>query len=103
MNDFWNGALIGIVAGVISGVVMAGFLVRKKSERFVNEAERVKNENLIKIEKFIADKEKFTNDDLEKFLGVSNTTVGRYLQELESSGKIKQVGETGKFVYYTKI
>lgn len=57
---------------------------------------------MTKIEEFITDKEKVTNDDIEKMLDVSNTTAGRYLQELEEQGKITQVGATGKFVYYTK-
>lgn len=46
---------------------------------------------------------KITNDQIEKVLGVSDTSVGRYLDELESEGKIKQVGETGRGVYYIRI
>jgi len=43
-----------------------------------------------------------TNNDIEKLLGVSDKTVQRYFNELQSEGKIKQVGETGRSVFYTK-
>ena len=46
---------------------------------------------------------RITNDDVEKMLGVSNNTVIRYLDELEKEGKLRQVGETGKYTYYEKI
>jgi DNA-binding transcriptional regulator YhcF (GntR family) len=39
---------------------------------------------------------------LQNLLSVSDTTVGRYLDELEAAGTITQVGKTGKFVYYAK-
>ncbi|MBU2219714.1 winged helix-turn-helix transcriptional regulator [Patescibacteria group bacterium] len=47
--------------------------------------------------------ERVTNDDIQKLLGVSDATATRYLDELEKEGKIRQVGETGKYVYYEKI
>jgi len=78
---------------------------KTKVEKVVvaNVEEAQKKENLAKIEKYIKDKEQFTNDDLQDLLKVSDTTIGRYLEELEHSGKIKQVGKTGQSVYYTKI
>lgn len=48
-------------------------------------------------------KSKITNDEVEKFLHVSDATATRYLSELEKEGKIKQVGKTGHAVSYTKI
>ena len=41
-----------------------------------------------------------TNNDVEKALGISNTSAERYLDELEGRGKIEQVGETGRGVVY---
>lgn len=38
--------------------------------------------------------------DVEKRLGVSRDTAIKYLNELEKEGKIRQVGEAGKGVYY---
>lgn len=43
---------------------------------------------------------KITNNDVEKLLGVSDATATRYLDELEKQGKVKQVGKTGRSVYY---
>lgn len=42
-----------------------------------------------------------TSADIEKLLEVSNVTARKYLNELESEGKIKQIGEAGRSVYYT--
>ncbi len=44
-----------------------------------------------------------TNDEVEKFLHVSDATAERYLNILEKENKIKQVGKTGKAVSYSKI
>jgi len=44
-----------------------------------------------------------SNNDVEQLLGVSDATAGRYLDELEKQGKIRQVGQTGKYVVYEKI
>lgn len=46
------------------------------------------------------DKNKITNNDVEKMLGVSDASATNYLQELENEGKIKQIGKTGRSVYY---
>ncbi len=44
-----------------------------------------------------------TRGDIEKLLDVSDVTANKYLNELESENKIKQVGNTGKNVYYILI
>jgi len=46
---------------------------------------------------------KITNDEVEKFLHVSDATATRYLSILEKENKIKQSGKTGKSVFYIKI
>jgi len=38
--------------------------------------------------------------DVEDLLGVSGQTALKYLNELEEEGQIKQIGVTGKDVYY---
>ncbi len=47
--------------------------------------------------------EKIRNNDVEKLLGVSDTTATRYLNELEKEQKIKQIGTVGHAVYYRLI
>ena len=48
------------------------------------------------------DSPRVTNDEVEKFLHVSNATATRYLSILKKENKILQNGKTGKGVYYTK-
>ncbi len=43
-----------------------------------------------------------SNNDIEKLLGVSDSTATRYLDELEKEGKIHQVGTSGRSVFYTR-
>ena len=61
-----------------------------------------KDKKLHQILGMIAVSEKITNNDVEKLLGVSDATATRYLDELEKQGLIKQMGKTGKDVYYEK-
>ena len=41
-----------------------------------------------------------TNNHVEQMLGIPESTVTRYFDELEKEGKIKQVGKTGVHVFY---
>lgn len=52
------------------------------------------------ILKLLREKGGASNDDIEKALGVSDTTATNYLQELEREGFIEQIGERGRFVSY---
>ena|SRR3989344_4057129 len=66
---------------------------------------KLKEENLKKIltafARASASQGKLSNDDVQKLLGVSDATATRYLEELERSGKIRQIGSTGRSVTYT--
>ena len=42
-----------------------------------------------------------TTANVEKLLDVSGATARKYLNELEEENKIKQIGTTGRDVYYT--
>lgn len=53
------------------------------------------------IVEYLKHHDKITNNDVEHLLEVSDATATRYLQQLENEGKIKQVGEVGKGVFYT--
>ena len=49
----------------------------------------------------VADLKKgITSENVEKLLDVSNGTARKYLNELEDKNKIKQIGKTGRDVYY---
>ena len=62
-----------------------------------------KRKKLDKIMTLFLKKQKITNDEVEKFLHISDATTGRYLSILVKEGKIKQSGKTGKSVFYSKI
>lgn len=86
-------------------IIVIFFLVffRKKAKRIIvyqNAQQREKEKAKKKIIELLNEKNKITNNDVEKFLSVSDATATRYLDELEKEGKIKQVGKEGKFVYY---
>jgi hypothetical protein len=62
-----------------------------------------KRKKLDKIMTLFAKQTKITNDEVEKFLHISDATTGRYLATLVKEGKIKRNGKTGKSVFYSKI
>jgi len=60
----------------------------------------VKQEAVDKVFEEIQKRGEMTNDEVQALLGVSDATAERYLQELESEGRIRQVGEIGQSVSY---
>ena len=92
-------SILGIVAGFA-----AGWIWRKRTSKakLIGELEKKKHENTRKLEEYLENRSRVANDEVEKLLGVSHATAFRYLEELEKSGKIRQVGRTGQNVYYEK-
>jgi len=101
------------IIGVVVGFVVAGIVWAVREDSKDEKKEKVmpvlvqrqvaeKEANKQKILKFLENKEKIVNNDVEKLLGVSNATAERYLGELEKEGVLKQVGDIGQGVYYTK-
>jgi len=62
-----------------------------------------KRKKLDRVMSLFLKQSKITNDEVEKFLHVSDATATRYLSQLEKENKIKQVGKTGKAVSYSRI
>ena len=62
-----------------------------------------KRKKLDKVMSLFLKQSKITNDEVEKFLHVSDATATRYLSQLEKEGKIKQSGKTGHSVFYSRI
>ena len=62
-----------------------------------------KRKKLDRIMSLFLQHSKITNDEVEKFLHVSDATATRYLSILEKEGKIKQNGKTGHMVSYSRI
>lgn len=72
-------------------------------KRFLDKVQIGKRKKLEKIMTLFLKKSKITNDEVEKFLHVSDATAERYLNILEKENKIKQTGKTGYSVFYSKI
>lgn len=62
-----------------------------------------KRKKLDKVMTLFEAKPQITNKNIQKLLRISSATATRYLDILESENRIKQVGNTGKSVFYTKI
>ena len=104
------------IIGFVVGITITYLLMRSKKPvetpkespkevLYSNPAVEERKANIEKLEKFVAGKsneDKITNDEVQKLLKVSDATAERYLQELEKNGLIKQYGEVGKDVYYTR-
>jgi hypothetical protein len=91
--------------------IIPAVIVISKSKSFAREL-LVKARNMIQFRKrkkldkvmsLFLKHSKITNDEVEKFMHVSDATATRYLSQLEKEGKIKQTGKTGKSVFYSKI
>ena len=59
-----------------------------------------KDANINKLREYLHGKETVTNDEIERFLGVSDSTATRYMDELEKESFVEQVGSEGRHVYY---
>jgi len=80
-----------------------GFAPTGKSSRdLIEKQTQEKEEHMQKVREFINTKDKVCNDDIQKLLSVSDATAERYLNELEKSGVLRQVGRTGQSVFYSK-
>ena len=73
------------------------------SPTLIQKQSQEKAEHKQKILGLLESNDKIVNNDVEKLLGVSDATAERYLNELEAEGKIKQMGETGRGVFYAKF
>jgi hypothetical protein len=62
-----------------------------------------KRKKLDRVMSLFLKQSKITNDEVEKFLHISDATATRYLSQLEKENKIKQVGKTGHAVSYSRI
>ena len=107
------------ILGVVAGAVVVFLFLRKTKTKIKSPAEagrenlaafnaqrdKKEAEALAKILSFDFaqdGKAGITNNDVEKLLGVSDSTAERYLDQLEKQGKLKQMADTGRGVYYTK-
>jgi predicted HTH transcriptional regulator len=72
-------------------------------EEYNKKTQEKKEQAKQKILEFFKNKNKISNKDVVSLLNISTATAVRYLDELEKEGKVKQVGETGKYVFYSIV
>jgi len=76
---------------------------QKSLPDFMKKQAEEKQVNIGKILTFLETHDNVANKDVEKILGVSDSTATRYLTDLEQKGVIKQMGTDGQGVYYEKV
>ncbi len=92
--------LVGIL-GVVLGVTVCRQNFQVRLHEFVNrerfpQKERRKNMLL----KHLRTYGQLNNEEAQELLGVSDSTIVNYFDELEEEERVRQVGETGRGVYY---
>lgn len=99
--------LIALIIGIIIGFLLARIFkssktTQEKDTRIIkkSEKEKQKHKNINAVLSYLTEHEEISNNDIEKLLNVSDATATRYLDELESQGRIEQHGEKGRFVTY---
>jgi len=97
--------LIIFIVGLVTGGVLVWAVKKKDMDLTGINKKRAeqKEQNKQKVIEFITGRDEVVNDDIEKFLGVSNATAERYLNELEQEGRLKQVGKVGRSVKYKAL
>lgn len=85
------------------GVILGFIFTRSKKRNLISEQGEEKEWNKRKIMELLHTKHSVTNNDVENFLGVSDASATRYLDELEKEGKLRQVGEVGRGVQYERL
>ena len=93
--------LIFILIGLVIGSWVVWLLMRNRNQ-LVNPSFDEAEKNRGKIREYLQSQNRISNDDVEKLLGVSDSTATRYLDDLEKEGLLRQVGRSGPSVYYEK-
>jgi len=76
---------------------------KEDGEGLIEQQAKEKEDNKKKILGLLETQNKLTNNQVEQMLDISDSTATRYLDDLEKEGKIRQIGKTGRDVYYEKI
>lgn len=106
--NFIYGLLTGIVVSTIvcllwlrtKNVTPKGETATEPKRDLMEESREKHAEMIAKLEDYIKDKSEVANDEVQNLLQVSDASAERYLQELETQGKIRQIGKVGNQVKY---
>lgn len=94
--------IIFIIIGLLGIILGYYFAIQRKmaGRGAVARREAERDANVEKLKNHLRGRETVTNDEIEQFLGVSDSTATRYMDELEKRGFVEQVGNEGRHVYY---
>ncbi len=95
--------LAGVVVGVAGVLIWQWVVAERKKETVTQRQKREKEEDKARILGIFEIDPQLTNEKVEQYFGIPESTATRYLDELEKEGKVRQVGETGRDVYYERI
>jgi hypothetical protein len=87
----------------ISVIIPPKNSIRELLAKAKNAIQFRKRKKLDRVMTLFLKKSKITNDEVEKFLHISDATATRYLSQMEKENRIKQVGKTGHAVSYSRI
>lgn len=88
--------------GIAFGFIIGRAGARERFNDFVNkERFPFKERRKDMLIKHLKDRGELTNNEAQELLGVSDSTITTYFDELEVEGKVVQIGKTGRGVYYT--
>lgn len=79
------------------------FALIKARQKIKLSRERPASKRLEKAIEYLQREGKITNEEYREINKVSDTTAIRDLDELEGLGLVKQVGKTGRSVYYVLV
>ncbi len=95
--------LLLFIIGAILGFAVGYWMKKPSGQKAEVLSDKNAKEHAAEMEQaitFLSGKEEVTNDELEHHLNVSDTSIGRYLDELEQTGYLQQIGTTGRSVCY---
>ncbi|MFA6552190.1 MAG: hypothetical protein WCT19_01665 [Candidatus Paceibacterota bacterium] len=95
--------IIGIVVGVVI-TKLASLPIHENNQKggqgLIEKQAKEKEENKQKILGLLETQTPLTNSHVEQLIGISEATATRYFDELEKEGRVRQIGKTGRYVYY---
>ncbi len=94
--------LIIVIIVAIVAFAVGYFFARRKGNGWIAKQSKKKAQNKEKILEFLRKNGKINNTEVEELTGVSDATATRYLDALEDKEQIRQIGRTGRHVYYEK-
>jgi len=109
INAMGRKILIIFILGIVTGSAFTWFLISRKIGNYfrgfsgINRRKKeIKEEHKKKIMEMFEEQKNLTAQDVSGALSISRATAIRYFDDLEKSGKVKQVNKTSTETYYTK-